>query len=136
MIGDKECKVHELILDDYAEIENFIKSQYAKLYRSSAEGLTLKEVHDGVMEILRTDISVEELQGQMKSSSVQLFTAYIAVRRKNHVTLDNYKELLDSEAVGIISDAISALSGEEEEEEENPPQADQVEIQEKASPGG
>ncbi len=85
------------------------------------------------MEILKTDISVEELQEQMKSSSVQLFTAYTAVRSNNHITLQNYKTILNSEAVSIISEAIAALSG---DDDENPPQADQVEIQEKASPGG
>lgn len=121
-ISGTDYTVKELLLDHYGEIEDFVKTKYVKLYRESAVGLDPDEIHKRVMEILKSDVGIEELKEQMKSAPVQLFTAYIAIRDNPGITLEICKDLLDSEAVDRISEAVNALG---DDGDENPPQGDQ-----------
>lgn len=136
-IRDKNYTVKELTLGNYGEIENFIKSKYVRLYRESAVGLDPDEIHKRVMEILRTDVDPDELTDQMDATDTKLFVAYLAVRDNTEITLENYQELLDTDEVNIIAEAVNGLGSDEEnapdeagdtdeaEDVENPPPPDQ-----------
>jgi len=111
--------VKELTLGAQGEIENFIRSKYMRLYRESAIGMDPDEIHKRVMEILRADISIEELKDQMDTADCQLFVAYIAIRDNPDITLQNYQDILDADAVVAISDAVGGMS----DDDVNPTQA-------------
>lgn len=115
--------VRELTLDDYGEIENFLRTKYVRLYREFSSGIDPDELHKRTMEILRRDISVEELQEQMDSTDVSLFAAYLTIRDNPGMTFDKARELLDTDTITIVSEAVDGLSG--GEEEADPPAADQ-----------
>lgn len=113
--------VHELLIDDYGEIENFIKTKYVRLYRESAAGLDPDEIHKRVMEILKTDISAEELQEQMDSTDCQLFVGYLAMRGSG-ITLEASRQILDADALNLVSEAVNAMG---DDNDGNPTQANQ-----------
>lgn len=136
-IRDKNYTVKELTLGNYGEVENFIKSKYVRLYRGSALDLDPDEIHKRVMEILRTDVDSDELMDQFDATDTKVFIAYLAVRDNTEITLENYQELLDTDEVNIIAEAVNGLASDEEnapDEEgntdekadaENPPPPDQ-----------
>lgn len=119
----KSCIVKELTIGDQGEIENFIKSKYMRLYRESAAGIDSDEVHKRVVEILKTDISVDEMREQMDSVDVQLFTAYLAISSNPSITRDNYQELLDLDAINAVAEAVNGMA-DDVEDDVNPPEAE------------
>lgn len=136
-IRDKNYTVKEITLGNYGEVENFIKSKYVRLYRESAAGSDPDETHKRIMEILRTDVDSDELTDQMDATDVKLFVAYLAVRDNADITLANYEDMLDTDEVNIIAEAVNGLASDEEtapdeegntdkaEDPENPPPPDQ-----------
>lgn len=127
----KTFVVKELTLANYGEIENFIKSKYTRLYRESSAGFDPDETHKRIMEILKTDISTEELTDQMDATDVGMFVAYLAIRDNAGIELENYQEQLDTDEVNIIAEAVNGLASDDEstpdveESEVNPPPPDQ-----------
>lgn len=122
-IHGKPCVVRELTIADHGEIENFIKSKYVRLYRESAGAIDPDELHKRIMEILKTDISVDEMKEQMDATDVQMFTAYLAISSNPDVTLETYRDFLDADVITLISVAVGGMS-DDEEDSVNPPKAE------------
>lgn len=115
----------ELDLQELGEMENFIKSKYARLYRQSADGVDPEEIEKRVMEILRTPIDPDLLSEEMSTYDCLYYAAYLMLQHNPDVTLDAMKDILDKGNIRIINTAIGSFGG--GEDDENPPVATEAE---------
>lgn len=123
----KNYDLLELDLKELGEIENFIKSKYARLYRESAQGVDLKEREDRVIEILRKPYSAEELQKEMNAYDCVLYVAYLMLKGNPGVTFENITDIVDQSNIEIVSTAMNSFSDVEEGDTANPTEKQQAE---------
>lgn len=122
----KTYTVLELDLQELGEMENFIKSKYARLYRQSADGVKPAEREKQVMKILRTPIDGDRLSEEMDAYDCLYYAAYLMLQHNQGVTLDTMKDIIDQGNLHIINTAMSAFGG--GEDDEDPPETTEQEI--------
>jgi hypothetical protein len=66
-LNGKKYSVREFDLDELGEIENFIRSKHAKLYREASQGIDPAQIEHTVMKIVKTALSTDELAAEMTS---------------------------------------------------------------------
>ncbi len=117
--------VLELDLEELGDVENFVKSKYAKLYRQSAEGVDPEVREKRVMEILRTSYTAEELNAEMIAYDVLYYVCYLVLRHNPGVTRESMGGLVDQSNIQIITTAMESFSPEGEETENPPKEAEE-----------
>ena len=117
----KKYTLLELDLDEYGEMENFIKSKYARLYRQSADDVEPEEREAMVIKILKTPYTPEELAQEMNAVDCVSYAAYLMLRHNSGVTRESVKALVDQSTISVIRTAIDSFG----EDEESPPEATQ-----------
>lgn len=120
-LKDKPYTVLELDLKELGDVENFVKSKYAKLYRQSVEGVTIEDREKRVMEILKTSYTPEDLNAEMTAYDVLYYVCYLVLRHNPGVTLESMSGLVDQSNIEIITTALESFSP-EGEDDENPPE--------------
>ncbi len=116
----KKYIVLELDLRELGDIENFIKSKYARLYRASAEGMKPKEREAGVREILRTKYTPDELNEEMSAYDVVHYVAYLSLRSNPGVTLEGMDQIICQGNLDILTTAMNSFG-----DDENPPKVEE-----------
>lgn len=123
-LKDKAYTLLELDLEELGDVENFVKSKYAKLYRQSAEGVDPEQVEKRVLEILKTSYTTDELNKEMTAYDVLYYTIYLMLKHNPGVTRESMGGLVDKSNVGMIVTAMESFQSEEEDSENPPPQAE------------
>lgn len=113
----KSYIVLALDLKELGDIENFIKSKYARLYRASADGMDPKEREAGVREILRTKYTPDELNEEMSAYDIVHYVAYLSLRSNPGVTLENMDKIVNQGNLEILTSAMNSFGV----DDENPP---------------
>lgn len=113
----KPYNLLELDLKELGDLENFIKSKYAKLYRQSAEGVAPKEREKTVRDILRTKYTTAQLNKEMAAYDVLYYVIYLMLRHNPGVTRENLSNIVDQSNVQIVTTAMDSFG----EDAENPP---------------
>lgn len=114
----KKYTLLELDLKELGELENFIRSKYAKLYRDSADGVKPSEREKRVLEILRTTYSADDLNVEMQAYDALYYVAYLMIRNNAGVTMDSLENIIDQGNFHVITTAMDSFSG----DTENPPE--------------
>ncbi len=122
----KTYTVLELDLQELGEMENFVKSKYARLYRQSADGVKPAEREKQVMKILREPIDADRLSEEMTAYDCLYYAAYLMLQYNPGVTRDTMKDIVDQGNLHIINTAMGAFGG--GEDEGNPPEETEPEI--------
>lgn len=117
----KKYTVLELCLKDLADIENFVKTKYARLYRETAVGLKQKDIEKSVKEILKTRYTPEEIGEEMESYDVQHYMVYVALRHNPGVTLEALDDIIGKEGALLVVNVLNSFT-DVGEDEKNPPQ--------------
>lgn len=120
-IGGKTYTVRELDLDGYGEVENFVKTKRARLFRESAGNMPPKKVNEEVVKIIRTNITGKELGEESQAIDCGLFIAYLAMRHNQGITRENIAGIVGMETAQRVSDILDAM---EDDDEVNPPEAE------------
>lgn len=120
-IGDKTYTVRELDLNAYGEIENFVKTKHARLYRESAVGVDPDRVDKAVMKIIKTSYTPEELGEEMSATDCVVFVAYQGMKHNPGMTFAAFIETLDMSDIGRIGEIIDAMG---DDDEVNPPETE------------
>jgi hypothetical protein len=126
-ISGKKYTVRELDLDAYGEIENFVKTKRARMYRESAAGMDPDRVDGKVMEIIKSNITPEELGEETSATDCVAFAAYLSMRHNPGITRENFGEVVGMDDIGRIGDIIDSMGEDGEaagEDDENPPEAE------------
>lgn len=121
MLKGKSYTVLELDLKELGDVENFVKSKYAKLYRQSAEGVDPEQREKRVMEILKTSYTAEELNTEMTAYDVLYYVCYLVLRHNPGVMLESMSGLVDQSNIAVVTTAMESFSP-EGEEDGNPPE--------------
>jgi hypothetical protein len=118
----KKYTVLELSLKDLADIENFVKAKYARLYRESAVGLKQKDIEKAVKEILRTRYDPKELGEEMDAFDVQHYMIYVALRSNPGITIDGLDDIVSNDGAVLVVNALDSFTETDAGEDEgNPP---------------
>jgi len=123
----KNYTLLELDLEELGDVENFIKTKYAKLYRESAQGVEIKEREEGVRRILRMHSTPEELAEEMEASDCLLYIIYLMLKNNPGITYENITDIVDQSNIQIVNTAIKSFNDSEENDDTvNPPEVEQV----------
>ena len=116
-LKEKPYTLLELDLEELGEVENFVKSKYARLYRQSADGVDPVEREKAVRDILRTSYTAEELNKEMVAYDVLYYVVYLMLRHNPGVTRAGMSEIVDQSNIQLITTAMDSFG----DEDENPP---------------
>lgn len=123
-LKDKAYTLLELDLEELGDVENFVKSKYAKLYRQSAEGVDPEQVEKRVLEILMTSYTTDELNKEMTAYDVLYYVVYLMLKHNPGVTRESMGGIVDQSNIGLLNTAMESFQSEEEDSENPPPQAE------------
>lgn len=123
-LKDKAYTLLELDLEELGDVENFVKSKYAKLYRQSAEGVDPEQVEKRVLEILMTSYTTDELNKEMTAYDVLYYVVYLMLKHNPGVTRESMGGIVDQSNIGLLITAMESFQSEEEDSENPPPQAE------------
>lgn len=118
-IGDKTYTVREFDLDAYGQLENFVKTKHARIYRESAVGVDPDRVDKAVMKIIKTSFTPEELGEEMEATDCVIFVAYQGMKHNPGMTFETFIETVDTSDISRIGDIMNAMG-----EDENPPETE------------
>lgn len=123
-LKDKAYTLLELDLEELGDVENFVKSKYAKLYRQSAEGVDPEQVEKRVLEILKTSYTTDELNKEMTAYDVLYYVVYLMLKHNPGITRESMGGIVDQSNIGLLVTAMESFQSEEEESENPLPQAE------------
>jgi hypothetical protein len=118
----KMYTVLQLDLKELGDIENFIKSKYARLYRASSEGMKPKDREAGVRDILRTKYTTEEFNEEMSAYDVVHYVAFLSLRNNPGVTLESIDQIVNQGNLDVLTTAMNSFG----EDDENPPPEEEI----------